>query len=126
MATAGAIKVKGVDAAYYMVKDLDRATRFYNDFLGMEPTLTVPDTVAEWTFAGDETFGIYKSPEGEWFSGHGMLFAVDDINSAVADYKRRGIKFDDDGKIDESPVCWMAFAEDTEGNRFIVHQRKTK
>ena len=124
MATAGATKVKGVDAAYYMVKDLDRATKFYNDFLGMEPTLTVPGTVAEWTFAGDETFGIYKSPEGDWFQGHGMLFAVPDINSAVADYKKRGITFDDDGKIDESPVCFMAFAQDSEGNRFIVHQRK--
>jgi predicted enzyme related to lactoylglutathione lyase len=124
MTTAGATKVKGVDAAYYMVKDLDRATKFYTDFLGMEPTLTVPDTVAEWTFAGDETFGIYKSPEGEWHSGHGMLFAVPDIKSAVEDYKKRGIQFEDDGKIDESPACWMAFANDTEGNRFIVHQRK--
>jgi predicted enzyme related to lactoylglutathione lyase len=124
MATAGATKVKGVDAAYYMVKDLDRATKFYNDFLGMEPTLAVPGMVTEYTFAGNESFGLYKSPEGEWFSGHGLLFAVDDIKSAVADYKQRGIKFEDDGKIDESPGCWMAFAEDTEGNRFIVHQRK--
>ncbi len=124
MATAGATKVKGVDAAYYMVKDLDRATKFYTDMFGFEPTLTVPGMVAEWTFPADESFGLYKSQEGEWFSGHGMLFAVDDITSAVADYKKRGIKFDDDGKVDESPVCWMAFAEDTEGNRFIVHQRK--
>ena len=46
MATAGATKVKGVDAAYYMVKDLDRATKFYTDFLGMEPTLAVPGIVA--------------------------------------------------------------------------------
>lgn len=124
MATAGATKVKGVDAAYYFVKDLDRATKFYNDFLGMEPTLTFPGMVSEYTFAADETFGLFKSPDGEWFQGHGMLFAVDDIKSAVADYKKRGIKFDDDGKIDESPGCWMAFAEDSEGNRLIVHQRK--
>jgi len=124
MATAGATKVKGVDAGYYMVKDLGRATKFYNDFLGMEPTLTVPDTVSEYTFAGGETFGLYKASDGEYYQGHGTLFAVDDINAAVADYKARGIQFDDDGKIDESPVCWMAFAQDTEGNRFIVHQRK--
>lgn len=125
MATAGATKVKGVDAAYYFVKDLDRATRFYSDLLGFEPTLTVPGMVAEWTFAGDETFGIYKPSDGDdWHSGHGMLFAVEDINSAVADYKKRGVKFDDEGKVEESPACFMAFAEDTEGNRFIVHQRK--
>src|ERR1700736_5649015 len=101
MATAGATKVKGVDAGYYMVKDLDRATKFYNDFLGMEPTLTVPGMISEYTFAGDETFGLYKSPDGDWRIGHGMLFAVDDIDAAVADYTKRGMKFDDDGKIEE-------------------------
>jgi predicted enzyme related to lactoylglutathione lyase len=25
---------------------------------------------------------------------------------------------------DETPVCWMAFAQDSEGNRFILHKRK--
>lgn len=124
MATAGATKVKGVDAAYYLVKDLDRATKFYNDFLGMEPTLSVPGMVSEYTFAGNESFGLYKPSDEEWQLSHGMLFAVDDINAAVADYKKRGIKFEEDGRIDESPVCWMAFAEDSEGNRFVVHQRK--
>lgn len=124
MATAGATKVKGVDAAYYMVKDLDRATKFYTDFLGMEPTLAVPGIVAEWTFAGDETFGIYNTGEADWRMGGGMLFAVPDINSAIEDYKKRGIKFEDDGKIEENAGCRMAFAEDSEGNRFILHQRK--
>ena len=124
MATAGATKIKGVDAAYYMVKDYDRALKFYSDFLGTEPTLSWPGLAAEWTFAGDETFGIYKSHEGDWESCHGMLFAVDDLDNAVADFKQRGIKFEDDGKAEETPVCRMAFAEDTEGNHFIVHQRK--
>ena len=124
MATAGATKVKGVDAAYYLVKDLDRATKFYNDFLGMEPTLTVPDMVTEYTFAGNESFGLYKPSDGEWETSHGMLFAVDDIKSAVDDYKKRGIKFEEDGRIDETPGCFMAFGEDSEGNRFVVHQRK--
>lgn len=124
MATAGATKVKGVDAAYYFVKDLDRATKFYTDLFGFAPTLSVPEMVAEWTFSGDETFGIYKPSEGEWHEGHGMLFAVDDIESAVADYRARGVTFEDDGKIEESPGCKMAFANDSEGNRFILHQHK--
>jgi predicted enzyme related to lactoylglutathione lyase len=124
MATAGATRIKGVDAAYYYVKDLDRAQKFYTDFFGMEPTMIVPGMVAEWTFAGDETFGIYKPSEGEWHEGHGMLFAVEDIHSAIEEYKKRGFKFEDDGKIDETPVCHMAFAQDSEGNHFVVHQRK--
>ena len=124
MATAGATKVKGVDAAVYMVKDLDRAIKFYTDFIGFEPTMTAPGFYAEWTFPNGETFGIYKSDEQEWRMGGGMLFAVDDIQSAVADYKQRGIDFEDDAAIEDSPVCRMAFANDSEGNRFIIHQHK--
>jgi predicted enzyme related to lactoylglutathione lyase len=125
MATAGAIKLKGYDAAYYYVKDLERATKFYDDLLQMEPTLRVPGMVSEYTFPTGETFGLYKSPESEWREGHGILFAVDDIVAAVDDFKSRGVEFEDDGNIEESPVCFMAFARDTEGNRFIVHERKT-
>jgi predicted enzyme related to lactoylglutathione lyase len=124
MATAGAIKVKGYDASYYMVKDLDRATRFYNDLLQMQPTMTVPGMVSEYTFPTGETFGLYKPPEGEWQACHGILFSVDDIKSAVADFKSRGVTFEDEGKIDESPGCFMAFATDPEGNRFVVHELK--
>ncbi len=124
MATAGAIKVKGYDASYYMVKDLDRATKFYNDLLQMTPTLTVPGMVSEYTFPTGETFGLYRPPEGDWEVGHGVLFAVDDVNAAVADFKSRGVNFDDDGKIDETPGCFMAFGQDSEGNRFIIHQLK--
>jgi predicted enzyme related to lactoylglutathione lyase len=124
MATAGAVKVKGYDAAYYMVKDLDRATRFYNDLLQMEPTLSVPGTISEYTFPTGETFGLYKPPEGDWEACHGLLFAVDDLATAVQDFKARGVRFDDEGKIDESPVCFMAFAMDTEGNRFVLHEHK--
>lgn len=122
MTTAGATKVKGMDASYYDVKDLARATKFYNDLLGMEPTLTFGDSVAEYTFPGGETFGLYQS--GEFTPRGGILFAVDDLEKAVAENKTRGVKFDDEGNIMTSPVCSMAFAEDSEGNRFILHQRK--
>ena len=125
MATAGATRVKGVDAAYYMVKDIERATKFYTDLIGFDPTLTVPGSVAEWTFPGDETFGVYQPEDaGKWTPSYGMLFAVGDIKSALADYMQRGVRFDDDGEIAESPVCYMAIAHDTEGNKFIVHQPK--
>jgi hypothetical protein len=32
---------------------------------------------------------------------------------------------EDDGAIEESPVRFMAFGTDTEGNNFILHQRKS-
>jgi predicted enzyme related to lactoylglutathione lyase len=124
MATATANKIKGYDASYYTVKDLERATKFYNELLETEPTWTIPGMVTEYTFPGGETFGLYKPSEGEWTQHGGVLFAVEDLQGAVEKHKARGVKFDEDGKIEESPVCFMAFAQDSEGNNIILHQHK--
>jgi len=122
MATAGATKVKGMDASYYTVKDLARATKFYNELLGTEPTYKFGEFVVEYTFPNGETFGLYQTKD--WTSHGGVLFAVDDLEAAVAEHKARGVKFDNQGQIENSPVCFMAFGEDSEGNSFILHQRK--
>jgi predicted enzyme related to lactoylglutathione lyase len=122
MTIAGATKVKGMDASYYDVKDMARATKFYNDLFGMEPTQTWGESVVEYTFPGGETFGLYQSDE--FTPRGGILFAVDDLEKAVAENKARGVKFDDEGNVLDSPVCSMAFGEDSEGNRFILHRRK--
>src|ERR1700730_2045338 len=95
-------KVKGLDASYYTVKDLGSQTKFYTDLLGFEPTLAVPDLVAEWTFPnGGATFGLYKSSSGESW-GSGAMFAVDDVAAAVAECKTRGVEFGEDGAITET------------------------
>jgi predicted enzyme related to lactoylglutathione lyase len=124
MATAGATKVQGIHATYYTVKDLDRAVKFYTALLGAEPTEKNADVNAEWTFAGGETFGLYKPDASEWTPHAGIEFGVDDLKAAVEENKARGVKFDDNGKIEETPVCYMAFGQDTEGNSFILHQHK--
>lgn len=121
MATASATKVHGIHASYYTVKDFDRALNFYKPILG-EPTVEQPGAFAEWTFPTNETFGVYKT--NEWTPHAGLLFGVDDIKAFVSEHKARGVKFDDDGKIEDNGNCYMAFAEDSEGNSFILHQRK--
>ena len=50
------------------------------------------------------------------------MFNVDDIATAVDYFKSRGVKIED--HIEDTPGCLMAFAEDSEGNHFILHQRK--
>lgn len=125
MTTATAPKAKGLDAAYYFVKDLERATKFYTDLLGTGPTGGHPGYYAEWTFPGGETFGLYQPhEEGTFRTGGGIMFAFDDLKSTVEYHKARGLKFEDEGHVEETPICFMAFASDTEGNGFILHQRK--
>lgn len=123
MATTTTQKAKAVDAAYYTVKDLDKQTRFYTELLGFAPTSAVPDFVSEWTFPGGSTFGLHKSDSGI-SAGSGVMFAVDDVQAAVAACQARGVEFGDGGKIEDTPVCHMAFGVDPEGLGFILHRRK--
>jgi predicted enzyme related to lactoylglutathione lyase len=119
---ADTLSVSGIDATYYLTKNLDDATKFYSDLLGMQPTMHAPDFVTEFTFPGGETFGLYKS--GEFSTSSGVMFAVDDVATFVASAKGRGVKFAENGDITDTPVCHMAFGSDPEGNGFIIHHRK--
>jgi predicted enzyme related to lactoylglutathione lyase len=131
MAVTGATRVKGLDAIYYSVKDLDRATKFYNDLLGMAPTMPMPGFGMEWTLPNGESFGIMKLPDAMeaefgkyWRGSSGVMFAVDDLDGVVTAAKTRGVKFHNDGKVAETPICHMVFGEDSEGNTFALHKRK--
>lgn len=122
MATA-APKVTGLDASYYYVQDLDRATKFYTELLGAEPSMAFPGMVSEWTFPGGETFGLYKpQEEGTFRTSGGVMFAVDDVRAAVSAHKARGVDVEE--HVEETPACFMGFGTDTEGNGFILHKRK--
>lgn len=123
---ATATKVRGIDATYYTVKDLDRATGFYTKLLGAEPTFQVPGMVSEWTLGDDQAFGLYKPPQGEgsgeFHPSGGVMFVVDDVKTAVDAHKAAGVTFH--GDIEDTPMCHMAFGQDSEGNGFILHKRK--
>jgi predicted enzyme related to lactoylglutathione lyase len=123
MATASKVGIKGIDTTAYLVKDVDRATKFYSDLLGFAPTLSF-GVGAEWTFPTGETFTIVNPPGATWTQGNGVHFGVEDIKGAVETCKASGIKFEDDAKIYETPGCFLAFANDSEGNEFILHQLK--
>jgi predicted enzyme related to lactoylglutathione lyase len=114
--------INGIDAVYYFAHDFARAHAFYVELIGAPPVTLVPDSFCEWTLPNGEAFGLIKG--SKYRPGNGILFNVDDINSAVAELRSRGVSLEDDGEIEETPVCYMAFGTDTEGNGFILHQRK--
>ena len=124
MATTQAVQMTGIDAVYYYVKDFERALAFYRDTLGFEVAMSAPPMFAEFTFPGGEAFGIYKSDSPETFKPcAGVMFAVPDVKAAIDSLKAAGVKVED--HIEDTPACFMGFAEDTEGNGFILHHRKT-
>jgi predicted enzyme related to lactoylglutathione lyase len=115
------MRVKGIDASYYYAKDLPRATAFYTWLIGKPPDSSIENIYAEWTFPAGESFGLYKAER--YAHCDGIMFAVDDVAAALDDVARNGGKKSSD-EIEETPVCYMGFAEDCEGNGFILHHHK--
>jgi predicted enzyme related to lactoylglutathione lyase len=113
-----------MDLSGYMVNDAARAIAFYREVLGLEPVKTYPDNRgAEYELPDGTTFGLWGG------GGHvmpfqpsnGILFAVDDLDAAVAAVEARGIPI---VMRNETPVCVMAAINDTEGNLVVLHKRK--
>ncbi len=116
------MKINGIDAIYYSARDIARAKKFYTSIIGAAPAVDIEGSFCEWTLPNGESFGLIK---GETFRpGSGILFNIDDIQKSVDEMRSLGVAFEDDAEIEETPVCFMAFARDTEGNAFILHQRK--
>lgn len=123
MPTAEKVGITGIDASYYMTKDLKAATDFYSKLFGFEPSMAVPEMVSEWNLDDGSTFGLYQPEDrSNWHPGGGLLFHVADFKGAVAAAKALGATFDD--HEEETPMCFMAFGTDPEGNNFILHTPK--
>lgn len=117
---------RGIDAVYYMVKDVARARKFYEEGLGFEPTF-VAEPGGEWEgveyeMPTGQTFGLGKSASATWRECGGAMISVNDVETVTKRVREAG------GKVHmgpyDSPVCVMSWCEDTEGNTFCVHHRK--
>jgi len=99
--------------------DLERATNFYRDSLGMKHLFTVPPRMA--FFDCDGLRLMLSLPEKPEFDHPGSIlyFKVDNIQQAAQTLTDRGVQFE------EQPVfvanmgsydLWMAFFRDSENN----------
>jgi|SRR5579863_6035896 len=114
--------IKGIDLTAYLVREPEKAIAFYRDVMGMTPTAIDDEgRGAEFTLPDGSTFGVWKPDDGE--TGGAIMFAVEDAREAVEHYRKRGLQLSD---VMESPVCFMSFGADPEGNSIIIHQRKVK
>ncbi|MGH7729216.1 MAG: VOC family protein [Vulcanimicrobiaceae bacterium] len=114
--------ISGIDIHTYFVKDAARAVAFWRDVMGLRPTEIDEGMGGEFVLPDGATFGLWKMEDGSWQAGGGIMFAVADARAAADAFRSRGVKVAE--HIEETPVCYMAFAEDSEGNSFVLHQRK--
>ena len=114
--------VVGIDTTTYLVKDVERAKKFYRDVMGLPLTSEFGEQGCEFVLADNTTFSLWKMDDGTWTAGNGVMFSVSDFEAALAHYRSAGVSIAP--HTEDTPVCKMAFGEDSEGNTFILHFRK--
>ena len=100
------------------VKDLDRATAFYRDVLGMRPLFQIPK-LAFFDCGGIRLMlSLPEKPELD-HPGSILYYKVDDIKAAHAALRGREVRFEGEPHVvAQLPAhdLWMAFCRDSEGN----------
>lgn len=99
------------------VTDVDRATAFYRDQLGIPFLFAAPGASF---FEADGVRLYLAAPEQPGFDGRATLyFRVADIHEAVAALEARGVAFAARPHVvhrDGTMTLWMAFTTDPDGN----------
>lgn len=122
--TTNGAAIVGVDIFGASTHDAARLIAFYRDTLGMTPTMLDENGQgAEFTLADGTTFGVRQMEDAPTGAGYGALFAVGDIHAAVERFRAQGAELTDPL---ETPVCFMVFGRDPDGNLFGLHQRKNR
>ena len=116
--------ITGVDFITIPTQDFERATRFYGETLGLEPSKKWGDMPAQEFEAGDLTIAVMQTDAfGAKFAAHSqpVAFKVQDVASSREELEGKGVEFIMDS-ID-SGVCHMAPFKDPDGNVLMLHQR---
>src|SRR5665213_3731171 len=101
------------------VRDVDRATTFYRDVLGVKFLFAAPPGLAFFDCGGVRLMlTTPESPEHAAMSSV-IYYAVADIVEAHRSLVEKGVKFEDEPHIVarmSAIELWMNFLRDTEGN----------
>jgi predicted enzyme related to lactoylglutathione lyase len=105
----------------YPVTDLPKAVAFYRDGLGLKQEGLASDYWVEFD-AGGTTFGVGNFEQvGKPGSAQSLALEVADMAAFRAELAGKGIESTEPY---ETPVCFMSFAKDPDGNSVVIHQAK--
>jgi len=100
-------------------RDVDRATVFYQDVLGLKLLFKAPPSLAFFDCGGVRLMLDHaEKPEHDHLSSV-LYFSVPDIQSAHGKLKESGVRFEDEPHvIAKMPLhdLWMTFFRDSESN----------
>ena len=106
------------------VSDAERARQFYQETLELKPSSSAMSGAWVEYDLGTATIGVGCHPAWQPSrEGTTVAFEVDDFDATFAKLKERGVQFDMEKT--ETPVCWMAQFRDPDGNKLVIHKRKS-
>jgi len=106
------------------VSDAERARQFYQETLELKPSSSAMSGAWVEYDLGTATIGVGCHPAWQPSrDGTTVAFEVDDFDATFAKLKERGVQFDMEKT--ETPVCWMAQFRDPDGNKLVIHKRKS-
>jgi predicted enzyme related to lactoylglutathione lyase len=116
--------IKRIAFTCYPVTDMVRSRTFYEGILGLEPCDNFREVWQEYDIDGT-TFAI-SSMITEFVkpgSQSSVTFEVNNLKATMLRLKAKGVSLVAEEPV-ESPVCWMAFIKDPDGNTISLHQCK--
>jgi catechol 2,3-dioxygenase-like lactoylglutathione lyase family enzyme len=116
--------ITGTDFITVSTEDIEKATDFYGNVLGLTEGKRWGNMPAVEYETGNLTIAVMQSDAfGLEFHAntHPIEFHVDDFEGAKAELESRGITFE--GDVIDSGVCWQTFFADPDGNALAIHHR---
>lgn len=117
---SGGVQPRGVHHVSINVGDVDAATRFYVDVLGLARRDDRPDDIGPgaWLDAGSQQVHLIHA-ERPTARGQHYALLVDDLDATVAELRARGVDVGDPRPIGTSR---QSFLTDPDGNLVELHQ----
>ncbi len=112
------------------VDDLEKATRFYDQVLGLRRVNEEPGTAVTYR-SGKTTLNVYKSEFAGTNKGTAALWEVDDLDGAVKELKAKGVTFEHydmpglkrEGDLYRSGDFGVAWFKDPAGNILSIQTK---
>jgi catechol 2,3-dioxygenase-like lactoylglutathione lyase family enzyme len=117
------MQVERTDFISVPVRDMERATRFYSETLGLEqvseggfPQFQLGGNLSVYLLNMEAIGRQFTAPH----SAH-VALRVPDVAEARKELEGKGVEFQ--GDILDTGVCHMAFFADPDGNALMLHRR---
>jgi catechol 2,3-dioxygenase-like lactoylglutathione lyase family enzyme len=115
--------VERTDFVSVPVTDVERATAFYRDTLGLEqvsdggwPEFQLGENLSLYLMDPTAIGSTFTSPH----TAH-IALRVPNVEDTRRELEDRGVEFE--GEILDTGVCHMAFFRDQDGNQLMLHRR---